>query len=785
MCSRPASMDAGFAAIRKISINQMSQPRIKPEIFEPRLREIEARIEALQNSVRHDEIAEILRRHFAEFRDLLKDAPPVEEIARMWRHDLEAVCATLRDAISASVTAALEGQIREEPQHEDASGAAACDAGVRALTGRLDAVRISATGLVALEDLEQRIGVLVEKLASFEAQSECRDGADRRMDELLDELRELRAQNEGSLAAIQQQIAAQIGDAAVNPAESIRRDVASLKEIQTSVDRRTQDTFEAVYGTIEQVVDRLGIIENELRSRPQWSEMAARLHHRAVPELDPDAPPDSGPTARRVRVEAQIDRIAASEAGKGEAKPAEAEPVRAKFVTAARRAAVVGEQGHAPHRANPPPYAGVGRKQEKARQDGARNFALGTPLQRPKRPNLQAKSVRLGVSILLVLGVLGVTIDLFHAPAGQHSIVIGLKDAAEPSRELAPLEQPDQPPTRSGASLEKEASAPASSANAPAGETTPAQVPPIPSDIAASASPTVAATPPPHPPQQGEGISIDPPGLVREGREAEASSPMRKEGTASRDRAPQYATPATPDVTATSLPPTIGGKALLAAASAGDPSACYEIAIRFAQGRNTTPDLAKAAAWLERAARGGLVPAQFRLATMYQKGLGVDKDLTEARRLYAAAATKGHARAMHSLAALYAGGVDGKPDYALASQWFRKAAAYGVVDSQYDLAILYARGLGVERNFSESYKWFALAAKSGDKEAADKRDEVAVRLDPKQLESAKLNIESFVAVPQPDEATAINVPPGGWDQAVTTATTKSKVLVKPERFTGK
>src|SRR6202011_3318344 len=49
------------------------------------------------------------------------------------------------------------------------------------------------------------------------------------------------------------------------PAESIRRDVASLKEIQTSVDRRTQDTFEAVYGTIEQVVDRLATIEDGLR----------------------------------------------------------------------------------------------------------------------------------------------------------------------------------------------------------------------------------------------------------------------------------------------------------------------------------------------------------------------------------------------------------------------------------------------------------------------------------------------------------------------------------------
>jgi localization factor PodJL len=760
----------------------MSQPESKPEMVEPRLREIEARIEVLQNSIRHDDVAETLRRHFAELRDLLKQAPPVEEIARMWRHDFAAVSATLRDTVSASVTAALDGQIRGERQHEGAAVPANFDAGIRALADRLDAVRMSATGVAALEGLEQRIGALVEKLASFEAGSQCRDGTDCRVAELLEQLRELRAENEGRLAAIQQQIATK--DAGLDPADSIRRDVASLKEIQTSVDRRTQDTFEAVYGTIEQVVDRLGFIENELRSRPQWSATTARLHHPAVPRLDPDAPPDSGPNPRRVRVEAQIDRIAPSEDGKGLAKPVEtAEPVRARFVTAARRAAqaVVGEQRHPPPPADPPAPAREGGKGAKPRQHAAPNFALGTLLQtrRPReRLTSQAKSVMLGVSmVLIVFGVLGVALDLFHVPAAPQSSVIGLEDAAGPSGEPARLEQPspDQPPTRSGADLEARAlPAPASSANAPADETTLVQAPwGVASNMAASATPTIAAAPLAYPPR-----------VAPEGREAEASSPMRKEGMAGRDRAPQYASPSTPEVAATSLPPTIGGKALLAGAAAGDPSACYEIAIRFAQGRNTTADLTKAAAWLERAARGGLVPAQFRLAIMYEKGRGVKKDPMEARRLYVAAADKGHAKAMHNLAVLYAGGADGKPDYALASQWFRKAAAHGVVDSQYDLAILYARGLGVERNFGESYKWFALAAKAGDKDAAQKRDEVAVRLDPKQLESAKLNIESFIAVPQPDEATAINVPAGGWDQAVTTPTTKSKEPATPERFTG-
>jgi localization factor PodJL len=170
---------------------------------------------------------------------------------------------------------------------------------------------------------------------------------------------------------------------------------------------------------------------------------------------------------------------------------------------------------------------------------------------------------------------------------------------------------------------------------------------------------------------------------------------------------------------------------------------------------------------------------------MFEKGLGVSRDPAEARRLYMAAAAKGHAKAMHNLAVLYTGSVDGAPDYGVAAEWFRKAAVHGSVDSQYNLGILYARGTGVERDFAESYKWFALAAKGGDRDAASKRDEIARELDAKQLESAKANVEAFAAVPQPDEATVVKAPAGGWDRAATAATTKSRALVRPERFPGR
>jgi localization factor PodJL len=636
-------------------------------------------------------------------------------------------------------------------------------------------------------------------------QSGRQDGADRRMDELLAQLRELREQSESGLAAIQQQIAMSAADAGSSRQESIRRDVASLKEIQTSVDQRTQGTFEAVYGTIEQMVDRLTAIENELQDRhlaphpdrvadepDRCSESAplphppshaaattARLRHPAVPDFAPGAfrEPDTG--ARRGRVVANaMDRIAGSEAANGIARRAETSPpVRAKFVAAARRAAqaVVSEYTGTP----------TGRF-EKPDRDAAPNFLLGA-LFTTLRP--RTKSVILGVSMaLLMFGALRLALDFFHAPAAGESAQSATRtdDTAERGGDWVRSEQPppDQPPVSQGTGLEAPASHIPSNANALSDETAPGQAPGraiSPGMAAATAIPTSAVTQ-----TAAAALPPYPPALAGDGKAGATFSPMRDavfQGTAGHDAASPHAS--APDLTATPLPPTIGGKALLAAASAGDPSACYEIAMRFAQGRNTTQDLAMAAAWLARAARSGLAPAQFRLGSMYEKGLGVKKDLAEAGRLYVAAADKGHAKAMHNLAVVYATGLDGKPDYAVASQWFRKAAAYGIVDSQYNLAILYARGAGVERNLAESYKWFALAAKGGDKDAARKRDEVAMRLDPKQLESAKLSAESFVALPQPDEATAIKAPAGGWDQVAAAATTKSKALVTPARFPGR
>jgi localization factor PodJL len=226
------------------------------------------------------------------------------------------------------------------------------------------------------------------------------------------------------------------------------------------------------------------------------------------------------------------------------------------------------------------------------------------------------------------------------------------------------------------------------------------------------------------------------------------------------------------------VPEAIGGPVLRSAVLKGDPTAAYEVGVRFAEGKGIAPNYDEAAKWFDRAAQAGVVPAIFRLGTFYEKGLSVKKDADIARRYYMQAAERGNAKAMHNLAVLDADGGGKGANYKSAAQWFRKAADHGVADSQYNLGILYARGIGVEQNLAESFKWFSLAAAQGDADAGRKRDDIAKRLDAQSLAAAKLAIQTFTPEPQPDDAVNVASPAGGWDSAAAPAA-NTKPAVKP------
>ncbi|PZU83744.1 MAG: peptidoglycan-binding protein [Shinella sp.] len=225
------------------------------------------------------------------------------------------------------------------------------------------------------------------------------------------------------------------------------------------------------------------------------------------------------------------------------------------------------------------------------------------------------------------------------------------------------------------------------------------------------------------------------------------------------------------------VPEAISPPSLVIAAKEGDPVALFEIGARYTDGRGVTSDFSEAAKWYQLAADRGFAPAQYRLANLYEKGTGVPRDIATAKRLYQQAADAGNASAMHNLAVLFASGADGAQDYAKAVEWFSKAADYGVSDSQFNLAILYARGNGVQQDLETSYKWFAIAAKDGDKDAAQKRDEVANAMRPEQLERARAAVDLWKPKPLDPDANTANTPDEWAGKGLKTASIDMKKAI--------
>lgn len=260
---------------------------------------------------------------------------------------------------------------------------------------------------------------------------------------------------------------------------------------------------------------------------------------------------------------------------------------------------------------------------------------------------------------------------------------------------------------------------------------------------------------------------------------AAPSGEMAEEEAAAPAPAPMPAATAAPAAAPIiAVPATLEPKALADAAGAGDPLALFEIGARFTDGRGVTADLTEAARWYQLAADKGFAPAEYRIANLYEKGSGVARDLAKARDYYERAADAGNASAMHNLAVLYATGVDGKPDIANAVKWFKQAADLGVSDSQFNLAILYARGNGIPQDLEESYKWFAVAAKGGDKDAAQKRDDVANAMRPEQLQNARAKVDLWKVKPLDPKANAADIPDAWTGKGLKTATVDMKKAIR-------
>jgi localization factor PodJL len=673
---------------------------------------------------------------------------------------------------------------------------------MQSLSEKIEQLQQSRGGQIAIDHLEDRIAKLFERLDATDSRLSHLDAIERGLTDLLVHIEDIRATREP--AGLRAESAPGV--------ELLKQDMA-----------RTHDALAAVNGTLDRVAERLAVVESDIRGRrlgPMISETdilelaqsAGKPATQGIPEVAarplPDSPLSTSAAAKaaqpgsvlpadffnlglRPAISVAADpeppadqplepgsgrpglaaspgaRIAASEAALGGVRPNTATAGgKSNFIAAARRAAQAAGQDPKGRQARPEPL--------KANSGGTGSARTRTAT--------RVKAVFLTASIVaIIIGSIQFASNIFdfrlfdthdakfasgfETDATNSEIVAGTTESetstALAESQPAPRAAPDE--TDLTASLLAPPALPSLTPAAPP----PAAAPQAPANL----NPTSQLSPPSNLPANLPNLSPPPVGVVPAPKSDVTGSIARTPADPRSTRQPaQTAQPSATD----GLPSSIGGARLRNAALAGDPTAAYEIAMRFVEGRGVSANLEEAAQWFERAASKGLTPAQFRYASMLEKGQGVKKDLVAAQKLYVAAAGKGHAKAMHNLAVLYAEGSDGKPDYASAAQWFRKAAEHGVADSQYNLGVLAARGLGTEKNITEAYKWFALAAAQGDRDAGRKRDEVAAYLNSEALAAAQQAIKSFAPQPQPAEATLVQQPPGGWDRAASTSQEKPR-----------
>ncbi len=632
------------------------------------------------------------------------------------------------------------------------------------LTERMDQIQTAGTDSTALDALQDEISRLAKRMEQVGNTPVGLDGIERSVGDIFTQLdlarRDMRemadtAAKQAAHEAVRLAPRDETSDTlAAEGLLLIKRDLNEFKTAQSDAERRTRSTLEALHGTLETLVARLGDLDSREKSKPaaqpapdvpapQAARIAPSVETPATISAQRNTPPvQAAPSALETTVRATkaapvLDDTLADlplepgmqpgqGASAGQAVPG-ADP-RTNFIAAARRAAQVAADRSQAALAEDKPSKG------------------GKPARAPVDPAGAATTFIVRARKPILLGLAAVVFSLGAMKVLTNRNQPGSEAFAPALPERSPAAKPKTPPTAPATSGGPETSEPSADGPESTG-TSGASVAPVDNQPMPGAFPNASG-------KRGQRLSDT--NAVTQSDPLTVGS-IAADGTVRPLETGRNAI--TELVAATNLR---GQDKLRDAALAGNAAAHFEIGTRYADGRGVTRDPLLAARWFEQAAAGGHGPSQYRLASLYREGKGLTKDSALAFQWFDRAAAQGHVLAMHNAAVLLAEGVHGAPDYAGAALWFKRAAEHGIKDSQFNVAILFARGLGVNQDLGESYRWFAIAALQGDPDAAKKRDDIAARLTKDQLAREVERVKAF----KPNKPNPVANEPGVWDRPV-------------------
>ncbi len=234
------------------------------------LRQLERAITAMRGIVAHVASNDALARLSDEVRAL------GDKVDRAAGSGTSSILSALEDRIAALADALEARNQRGQSVPQE------IDVVVKGLTDKIERVQLTRGDHAAFRHLEDRIAKLIEKLDASDARLNHLEAIERGLAEMLIHFEH---QHMPSLA--------RPGTSQPPELDALSRDLADLRQTE----KKTQDTLEVVHGTLGHVVDRLAMIETDMRGKPAIKPAINPASRSDIaPEAAPD-PPDLEPSS--------------------------------------------------------------------------------------------------------------------------------------------------------------------------------------------------------------------------------------------------------------------------------------------------------------------------------------------------------------------------------------------------------------------------------------------------------------------------------------------------------
>ncbi len=248
-------LEGAIAALREIVSNVASNDalaRLSDDVHT-----LSSKVDQLGRSEGHGDSFSVLEQRIAALTSTLESRE--RPVAGASTEHLEDALRSLSDQLDRMpVASASTGHI------EDA---------LRSLADRLDRMPVGNDSASAFAHLEQRVSYLLERLESSTDHRGGNANLGRVEDALTDILRHLESQhvNFAAVAENSRIALAESSRYAAQPQDSglvdlVKRELTGIRFSQSETDRQTQESLEAVHNTLGHVVDRLAMIEGDLRN---------------------------------------------------------------------------------------------------------------------------------------------------------------------------------------------------------------------------------------------------------------------------------------------------------------------------------------------------------------------------------------------------------------------------------------------------------------------------------------------------------------------------------------